>query len=248
MAIRKFVKKAGKKIAKAVYGAAKKRYVTKGGPNIKNIAKDVMYLKSVLNPEKKRYTSGVNNAAFAQVLNSASVTGAYLVQIPFSTAITQGVSSGQRTGNSIKLSSLIMKVRLNQQSNCINTIRYRFIVFTIKGTPQIANSQLLTSFYDQNIFSGVVDYNSDRNPDAFSDFQILGQRAGSVLQDSLATQTGFKDITIPIKCSKHMRWNNSGGLEELPIYIMAVADSGDAGTALTGLGMQWSARVYFYDN
>lgn len=244
----KYAKKTAVKIGKAAYGAAKKRYVTKGGPNVKNIAKDVMYLKSVLNPEKKRYETGVNNAAFAQVLNSSSVTGSYLVQIPFSTGIVQGTTSSTRNGNSIKCNSIIMKIRLNQQSNCINSVRYRIIIFTIKGVPQPANAQLLTSFYDPNIFSSVVDYNSDRNPDNYMDFQILGQRQGVVLQDSLATQTGFKDITIPIKTNKHMRWNNAGGFEEFPVYIMAVADSGDAGTAATGLQLQYSARCYYYDN
>ena len=49
MAFKKAVKKYVKKQAKRAYGAAKKRYVKKGGPNVAAIYKDVMMLKSLVN-------------------------------------------------------------------------------------------------------------------------------------------------------------------------------------------------------
>ena len=243
------VKKYIKKVAGKVYGLAKKRYVSKGGPNMKNIVKDVMFLKSVLNPEKKRYEIANNSAAFGQTLNAALTTGALLTQFSFGTGIVQGTSSSTRNGNSIKLNSIIFKARFHQQANTASPIRYKVVIFTCKGAPQTtANINANTAFWDYNGFSGVIDYNSDRNPDQFTDFQVLGQRTGKLIGDTLASQIQYTDMTIPIKCNKHMRWDNAGALQELPIYMYATADTGDAGVAATGLLMEYTARTYFYDN
>ena len=248
----RFVKYASKVIrntGKALYSAGKKRYTTKGKANIGQIVKDVSFLKSVLNPEKKRFEIGNNTAQFGQILNAPLVTGALLTQFAFGTGIVQGTNSSTRNGNSIKLNSIIFKARFQQQGNVLNPIRFRVVIFTCKGMPQTtAQINSSNAFWDNNIFSGVIDYNSDRNPDQFSDFQILGQRTGRLMGDTLANQSQFADMTIPIKTNKHMRWDNAGNLQEFPVYMYCTADTGDAGLALSGISMQYSARTYFYDN
>jgi hypothetical protein len=214
---------------------------------MKNIAKDVMFLKSVLNPEKKRYEIAVTNAQFAQT-TGAAVTGSMLTQTTLWSGITQGASSAQRNGNSIKVNSLIFKCRLYQQSVTSGPIKYRIVIFTCKGAPQTTgNIALNNAFWEPNAFTGVVDYNSDRNPDQYMDFQILGQRSGTVIGDTVAGQTQIKDVSMPIKCSKHMRWDNAGALQEFPVYIYATADTGDT-SSNTGLNMQYALKCYFYDN
>lgn len=244
----KAIQSTGKAIGGAIYKAGKKRYTTGGKANVGQIVKDVAFLKSVLNPEKKRFTNAVTAGQFGQLLN-AGVTGGYLVQVPFNTGIVQGTSSSTRNGNSIKLSSLIFKAKLSQQANTAGPIRWKITIFTCKGNPQTTGNIFSTrAFYEDNAFSGVVDYNSDRNPDMFTDFQILGQRSGVLMGDSLAGQVQLKDVSMPIKCMKHMRWDNQGFLQELPVYIYAVADSGDVGLAQSGIALQYSMRAYFYDN
>ena len=245
----KTIQSAGKTVGRAIYAAGKKRYTKGGKANVGQIVKDVAFLKSVLNPEKKRFEIGNSSAPFGQTLNSPFVSGALLTQFSFGTGIVQGTNSSTRNGNSIKCNSIIFKARFQQQSGVLNPIRYRVVIFTCKGAPQTTgNIAASLAFWENNIFSGVVDYNSDRNPDQFADFQILGQRTGRLMGDTLANQSQFSDMTIPIKTNKHMRWDNAGNLQEFPVYMYCTADTGDAGVAATGVVMQYSARTYFYDN
>lgn len=245
------IKKTAKRYGRKAYGAIKKRY--SGWNGIRNGVNDiasVAKLAQMINAEKKRYDLFIGSAQVAQY-TGAGVSGCRFVQLPFDTGIVQGTTSSTRNGNSIKCSGMIMKFLITQQASAINPIKFKITVFTIKGIPAPANNDLLTRFLNSNPFSGVVDYNSDRDPDNFSDFIILGKKYGQMRGDNITNQTNPLSISLPIsfknKKIKHMRWNNSGSLTELPIYFLMTCDNGD-NSVNTGLLVNYNARLYYYDN
>jgi len=122
MAFVRKAKKYVKRVAKRAYGMAKKRYVKKGSPNMTNIVKDVKMLKHLVNIEKKRSDITVMIAQPFGRANAGS-DGAYHAII--SPTIIQGISQGERVGNSVKLVSGCLDLSIEQQVNAINTIKIK---------------------------------------------------------------------------------------------------------------------------
>lgn len=241
------MKTAGKYVKKQV-ARAKKRYVKKGNLNFKNIEKDVMMLKRLVNVEKKRVDFSPGAPISFGATAGAGVSGAYSSGL--SPVIPQGTSGATRTGNSIKLVSGCLDIQFNQSVNTVNQVKIRYaVVCRADSSTIIAAASALPQVWEPNIFSGVIDYHSNRDPEFFSAYKIV--KTGTVIlqQDSIAAGISYAQLKIPLKCNYHMKYNTDASVQTTKnqMYIFALADTGDA-VALTGAQINYSMRWYFTDN
>lgn len=242
------IRKGVKKVGKFAFGVAKKaayaRYGNRNG--LSTLVRDVGYLKSMVNAEKKRQDVSVVSGTVAQFATAAS--GHYLNDI--TPIIPQGVTYNTRNGASIKMHSMILKFKFQQQSATINPLRFKIQVYARVGPTTAAN---IASMFDSNAFvaGSIYDYNSNRNPDSFPNFKLIATRKRTLIGDNISTQTEISDITIPIKFGKkgrHVRYDKDSNSHQTgQLFLVILADSGD-GNANTGCIFGYSQRVFYYDN
>jgi len=229
--------------------AAKKRYVTKGkGPNVKNIYKDVMMLKSLVNVEKKRIDFSPALPVSLGATAGAGVTGAYASLI--SPTIPQGLTGSTRTGNSLKLVSGCLDIQFAQSVNTVNAIKIKyFIVCKPDSGVFLAAANVRSELWEPNVFSGVIDYHSNRDPEFFTSYRIIKQGSCTIPQDQIAAGIGYKQIKIPLKFNHHMKYNTDASTVSTKnnFYLFALADVGDV-VALTGANIAYNMRWYYTDN
>jgi len=254
--------------------AVKKRYVSKGGNlKVKRLYKDVSYLKSVLNPEKKRITNKLD------LTNIGQVNGDYFS--PFIVDVTPvGISSGagynQRTGASIKMHSSHYHMQLQHQANTVGEIKYKIMWIMPKGVPVVStgiNPGFITDMFEQNPFvsgmaNAAIDYCSPRNPDAFPTYKIIRTVSGTIKDDATSGEKVIKTFDVGFKYNKgqghHIRFDrntsgtdtvmtgqiimvmliNRGNLATSASNIVGIGDKG----AETGLMFQYNRTDYYYDN
>lgn len=241
---KKYVKKQGKR----AYKAAKARYVTKGGPNVANIYKDVMMLKALVNVEKKRSDNTSTGAIGFGQTAGVGVTGAFSQQI--NPTIAQGLTGATRTGNSVKLVSGCLDMYFNQSVNTINQVKIRWILVCRPDSSLIiASSSALTNVYEINPFSAVIDYHSNRDPEFFSQYKMIKTGTVTLQQDQLAGGIAYAQVKIPMKFNHHLKYNTDASTTSVKnqFYLFATCDQGDA-VALSGAQIQYNMRWYFTDN
>lgn len=273
----RMIKRAYNKIRKA----AKKRYVAKsggrkstGGIRVGKLAKDVMYLKSVLNPEKKRTEESVIATDPFGAIPLGQINGnndGALVRdcTPY---LTVGPSYNQRTGASVKLHSTVWNFQITQQENCVNTINCIFEVWQLDEQVYSNLETFRRAKYQFNPFvlvSGVPairDSNSQMNPDNFSIGRCIARRRIRVLGDNISTQKNVVNFKMPILYNKgkghHLRWDkDTTTLTTGQLCLIIRCDRGNMSSgaatsvtgvpdtgALTGLTVQYSKQDYYYDN
>lgn len=240
----KYAKKQGGRL----FRAAKKRYVSKGSPNIKNITKDVMMLKKLVNVEKKRVDVNTAGPISFGATAGAGVTGAYSANV--GPSIAQGLTGATRTGNSVKLVSACMDIQFNQSVNTVNQVRIRYaLVVRPDSSSLIGATTALTNIFENNPFSGVIDYHSNRDAEFFSQYKIIKQGTCTLYQDSITAGISYKQIKIPLRLNYHLKYNTDASVTTTKnqMYLFALADTGD-GVALTGAQIQFNIRYYFTDN
>lgn len=268
--IRKAVRKTGQAV-KRRYGAKAGGRKSTGGVRVMKMAKDIMYLKSVLNPEKKRTEeSNINIDPFGEIplgQVNANNDGAFVRDItPF---LTSGTGYNQRNGASVKLHSSIWNMQFNQQANTINTIRGILEIWAITDDPYSNVETFRREKYQLNPFvtpsgSAPRDLHCQYNPDNYMKGRCIAKRRFSVVADQLTGQKSLTNLKIPIKYNKgqghHLRWDkDSTTLLNGQLIMVIRCDRGNMGTistltgvqdvaTLTGLTFQYSVQHYYYDN
>lgn len=257
MAFKKYVKKVARKVGRRI----RKRYTKNGKANISRIVKDVSYLKSVLNPEKKRYTLTALGQILGQVFYNAS--GYYIADITPTPA--QGITNATRNGSSIKLHSSFMQMQFYGQSATTASCRIACYIIEVKGSPD--GSFGASSMFNYNNFVGggatVYDYNSSLNPDLFGEYKILAKKTFKYAPDQFSGQQVVMTKKIGMRYKNHhVRWNGNGStLSGGQIIMILMADTGNSSTAnastltniaqtavSTGLIFNYDMVHYFYDN
>jgi len=262
--------KKAKAYARKAVGAAKKRYMAKpggrkstGGLRVAKMAKDIMYLKSVLNPEKKRTEAQqIETQPIGQV-NGNTDGGHFSECTP---QISQGVANYQRTGSSVKLHSSIWNFEFKQEVGVVADVKLILEIFAIDKEPYAPS---LFTFRDErfkpNFFiSGaeIRDYNCQMNPDNYMKGRCIARRKLTIKGDQVASQSNITHLKVPIKYGKngrHLRWeNNTNTLQSGQMYLCIRADRGNIGGVSTlavpdvnintGLNMRWNRMDYYYDN
>lgn len=239
-------KKTAKNLIRKGARFAKKRYTTKkGGVRMGKIAKDVMMLKSVLNPEKKYKDS--------QVITTA--TNLYPDDPFVSTfnmgAIAKGDDMNQRNGNSIKLSSIhfTAKIIQNGSASKVRTY-YRFYFVQMKGAqPAVSRANICDKFLERSPLDATrTDFTCHRAMEHMTDFKIIGYISGSISSEQISGYNEGKTITLHKKFQKHVRWDTSNNIQEGEIYIIGIADRGTDASNDGLIVSGYNCRVYWYDN
>lgn len=264
-----YIKKQVRRVKKAVKG----RYFSGSGyskPKINQMGKDIMYLKSVLNPEKKVFQQFGTNVGLGQVNGNAN--GYYALDITPIPA--QGTTSVTRNGNSIKLHSLFMRFQFQQQANTANQVKVRIYIVLIKGTPNTSVGAFPAGIMlDPNPFvtggGSIYDYHSSTNPDYFGTWKIIRKKDITVKNDSVSGNNMITDFGLPIKYFRgkghHIRYAQDGSqqIADGQLLMVVLADNGNVSgttpstlagittgsTAInTGCLFNYNMQHYFYDN
>jgi len=252
---RKYKKGGIRKVAK--YGAKRvyKRYA-KGG--IARVVSDVARLKALVNVEKKYIDQGYDNVVGQCNGNALATTALDITPI-----LTQGVGVNQRTGQSIKLTSMTCYIAVNMQSAQTVPCKIRFEMWKIIGNPQTSLTNVITECYDANPITTIVDYLSVRDPNFYSDFKRIGSKTITFPGAEYAGNTlRQKTIRFNIKLNHHVRYNGATTtLTDGQMVLMAFAEAGNVSTTTvstlpfvygtginTGFNYQLSNRYYYVDN
>lgn len=255
---RRFAKSAGKKVVKGL----KKRYVTKTGKGLRvgQIVSDVAMLKRMVNAEKKRVTTGINNTSVAQVNGNTSGLAIYDI----TPVMSEGVTYSTRNGSSIKWTSGYAQFQFIHQSATQSAIKGAIYVIKVKN--QVITGQTCTqTFLNPSPFissTSIYDYNSTRNVDYFKDFQVLKRKNFTVKCDQLSGQTVQTVIKMPLKFGHHVKFSgDTNTVTDGQVFILILCDSGNNNGASTstvgnvsvtapntGLNLCWSMTNYYIDN
>lgn len=249
---KKFVKKT-KKIIKKNYG---------GKRGIGNLLKDVTMLKSLINVEKKVWVH--SGGALSAQQSGSGING--VGQSLLSFRIPQGNqggpnpivtnSNGERNGNSIKLTGMVMNIKISQQASTVSELRYKIYIVRRKECSQpMTASQVLSSMFEPNPFTStlpagsIIDYHSQRFQNTYSQFSIIKTLNGKLTADSLASQTAYQHHIVPLKLDFHLRYQGTSTLDPLDnnLYMFIMCDTGRT-DLLTGVIWEYSLKSYFIDN
>jgi hypothetical protein len=249
--------------------ALKKRYVAKaggrkatGGLRVMKMAKDIMYLKSVLNPEKKRFIGGAHDIAIGQV--NGNTDGGYFADTTPTPA--QGVTYDTRNGASIKLHSSMYHFQFTQQVGVVADLKLILEFYMITGEPYTGFTFRNERFLPNPFITGadIRDYNTQINPDNYQKGKCIARRYLTIKQDATGSVKNLTDLKIPILHNKgqghHIRFNkDTQTVEHGQIFLMIRADRGNIGAVSTlsgipdvnintGVNMAINVCHYFYDN
>lgn len=264
--LRKVAKRAGREIKRAY----KKRYMKKGMTAVSSTAKlvkDVMYLKSVLNPEKKKFSGSITDQQVGQCIGNNN--GWFNWDITPSPS--QNVTSSGRTGNSIKLHSTHIKYQFQAQSASGGSpIKFRIIIGKTIGPPVNINT-IPSNMFNPTTFvtlggvnAGIIDYNSDRREDTYKQYVVLRSKVVYLRPNNHTGQvmnvTGHFGLKYK---SHHVKFNNDANvnISDGQLFALFVADNGNASTSVastlvgtnatavsTGALLQLDISHWFYDN
>lgn len=246
----------GKKLWKKAGTAIKKRYIRQGG--LRQLTKDVAMVKSMINAEKKYVYANIATTIGQCQVNAD--TGYYAGDI--TPTPSEGITQTSRNGSSIKLSSMVLRCQLVQQTN-LNT-DMKFTVYIIKNTQfNTVNATLVNQFLAPDAISTVTDYHSLRNPDYFRLFKVIAKKTYKLANDSASSQNQIKDFQLNLKFKNHhVRFNaDTNNVSNGQLWMLVVADTGNkdpttastltnvGNTAVsTGARFICSIRSYYFDN
>lgn len=260
------------------YKQIKKRYTAKkggrkasGGVRVGKLVKDMLWVKSVLNPEKKRIEYSYKGTV-GQLDPVATNQRGWLVA-DITPTPNEGVGYMQRTGASIKLHSSYWHFQFIQMSDCVSTVKGEIYIVKIVGASYASGtliSQFANNMFQTNPFingAAVADYNSSLNPDYFGTYRIIKRKRFIVKSDNTTSEKQLTDVRIPLKYNRgqghHIRFDkDTNNLMDGQLMMVIVLDRGnnnttigavgfsgvaDAGTN-TGLYIAYNRQDYYYDN
>ncbi len=230
----------------------KKRYVKKGKKsslsniNYSQIARDVQMLKGLVNAEKQNADFSVTTpTAFSRVSSSGS--GAVILSIH--PTVSQGISEDQRKGDTYKVCSMLFQCQVRCTSN-LGDINYKIYICrkpTQVLTPTHAGD--LANLFENNPFTGVVDFNSLRNYEQYKDFRVMKVITAKIRGgESDTNNVNVKQHVIPLKCNFHTRYDKgTNNIEHNEIFAVFVADE-KINTAADAPTFELHNRIWYYDN
>lgn len=230
----------------------KRRYTTKrGGLRVGRIARDVSYLKSIVNVEKK-YVQFDSTTDWARTTTGG--TSGHVIT-PLLT-LSQGTTAGTRNGNRVKMTSLQYSIFVTPQTNTTMAHNYEILFLMHKGdTPDSAlttgtGGTLVNNFIDQDN-GGFYTSRSLREIEHFNDWIVLKRYRRTLRADESSTSgTQGHELKGYIKLNHHLGFE---GATTTPIrnqlYMLFLSNTGTtaAGTT-TGLNAVTVYRIHYVDN
>jgi hypothetical protein len=264
-----FAKKVRKVVrtgARAVGRVVRKRYIGKGKLKTGQIYRDVMMLKSMINAEKKRIITVIQNQPLGQVRGNDTNGGVFTQDI--TPVPVQGTTYNTRSGSSIKLHSTFYQFQITQQSANISPISGIIEIYLIKGEPAFPNDMIVERFVP-NAFSSpatLIDKAATLNPDTFNKYKLIRRKPFYIPGDQQSSQLYFKTFTLGLKYNRgnghHIRYDlNTTSIQQGQLIMVIRCDSGNCSTLTastftnipqsavsTGLLLNYTQTHYYYDN
>jgi hypothetical protein len=151
--------------------------------------------------QEKKYAEIPVTGLVGQVV--ANTTGTLVSAI--TPSIAQGDGEGQRIGNSITATGLVVKQQFIKQEFAIGPRRVRTHVVRVLD-PSLSTADLLPAVLDVNPLSGVRDYFSALNYTMMSDkrIQLLGSKETKLMSNYTDTnqatyERATAELTVPVK-------------------------------------------------
>lgn len=238
-----------------------RKHIMRGVSNMNkyaSLARNVAFLKAVVNAEKKESAGYIFNFSSGQVNGNTGVTNIF----DLTPIIAQNVTGQGRIGNSIKLHSLVIKGQILQMQNNHHQGRLKFMIFKVKGSTE--TTPLMSNLLELNPLNSLYDYNSPRALDTFKNYELIQTKSYNLQQDNYSGVQAWKDFVIPLKFKNHhIKYNDNNGTSVTngQLLMICLADSGNiSGTTtstqtnipVTGINSGFSvisyAKAWFYDN
>lgn len=219
-------------------------------------------------PEKKRLDTYADEELFGQV--DGQNDGFFSADTTPNPA--QGTGVDQRIGAQIKVTGIKYNMQIRQMSAATGNGKMIIELYRVPAQVWSTSATFVNTIFEANPFirtsgganAGVIDYNSQYDPDYFGQFKLLRRKRVSVRGDSLTSQVSIKTFTFGIKFKKAMtiKWNDNGVTPQFHQLILVVrADTGNmssstastntgiANTAVsTGYVLNYNHKTYFVDN
>lgn len=208
----------------------KKRYLSGSVPqNIAQVAKDVWYLKGLINSEKKYYDN-------AQLSNTISYNGLVYNLC----AMAQGDGTQQRTGNSIFARSL--SVRLTAIQRGASTSNNMKVMIVLDKNADVAAAPAASDILETT-GSTNAPLSHLKFPEARNRFKILKVKQ-IVLNSTNRTQ---QCCNIYLKMRHHIKFTGTtaASLGKGQLYLVVISDT-VAGT--DDPAIRYQSRVMYHDN
>ena len=222
------------RVYKQVKRGIKKRYQTRtGGVRIKRLVKDINFIKSSLNSERKHLQVMFGGAGGAAFTRKVVTKGSPIVQeiTPLS-SLAQGVTGSTRIGDNIKLTSISYKgsMMLDNLNNKSQTTRAIFYLIQMKDADNALTIQELFET-DQN---GDRSVNSYWVEEHYGKYNVLAKHEFNLRQYLPSTSgsapanrvTQYFDNHIIFDESRRVMLKYDGStLETNSLYVVCITDS-----------------------
>lgn len=187
----------------------------------KQALKDIWYLKGLVNSEMMK-----NDVASSTTIAN---TGSIIRMVD----IAQGDADGQRTGNSILLRGINLKLVFTQNVSATDTL-YRIILF--QDTQQVADTNPAVADVLESV-STLAPLNSE----SVGRFKIM---KNWFFHTSNSSDT-VKHVKYYLNLRQHMRYNGTASTDYQKggIYLLILSDQGTNTPT-----MFYNKRVYYHDN
>jgi len=244
-------KNIAKKIVKRTAKYAKKRYAPKGVLNVRNIVKDVNYLKKQMNVEKKHHNNEFLTN-FAQFGTAATPTSGHNL-FEITPAPAQGQTATTRNGNSIKITGCMVNIQLTPMSATTLQTRFKIYMYCVNQSP-LTTSPAVSAVLDRTIFDGtasnpVYDFTSLRNQENVGNIKIVKVFTGVIRSDTDIGLSYKRTIQQPLKFNHHLRYDTDASTVSTKnrMYLLCVADQGEV-NANTGISIEGQIKWWYVDN
>lgn len=237
----------------------RRRYINKKGNfRVRKLVSDVNRLKSLINVEKKDFSGDSSQINFA--LNDSTQVLGRGDAIWKLNGPSQGTTAITRTGNSIKLTTINVSLRIAGQISLNDSRMFKIFFLQYVGKPDPAKDPTPdTATYDNLLVLDFLDYSSSRisplsfrNKDMFRNWRVLKIVSGVVQPDMYSTggdwQKNYNIWVRPAPGLQHLKFDGSSqDIEQNPIYVLFTCPGGDTNTS-TGLKAEFHYRMNYVDN
>jgi len=192
--------------------------------------------------QEKKYAEKAVTGVVGQV--SSGATG--ILSKDITPTIAQGDGEGQRIGNSITGTGLVVKQQFIKQVNGVGPRRVRTLVIRCLD-PSLSEADVINGVLDVNPLSTVRDYFSALNYTMMSDkrLSILGQAETKLVVDRprdngdpmIPDEQSTADLTIPVKFDDQtIRYTADGDSVPASIryFMLTMCDIGNSSTSAAG--------------
>ncbi len=220
-----------RRIGRGVFGRKAYSNYARG---VNQLAKDVGFMKSVLNVEKMRVQT-----TLAMTESNTSYDGSNV--LPLGPFLSQGDAINNRNGNSIKLAGLLIRGRFKQTASTDCMFRVMLIRQKQPDGTAITVGDILQSTGGANSLFSCLSFK------AGSKYEIIFDRSYNMVADTQSQIIPFKTF---VKLHLHTRYGSNNGnmsdIESNCYHLLVISDQPDAST--TSPIFDGLCTFHYYDN